>query len=169
MIMLAGCASTDVKNYSEEPSSDESVKNEVPLSKKVYYVQHRLIPNWLFSSEGAFFSDMQNGVTSELITATRDIVSQEFANQIVISAIVGQQAVLITFPEPESPPNCFYAIIEKTETGFKYTTYESTIDVTNSGIAGVVGGWDIEGGHQNYGPRGYKKASDFVNDVFGIN
>lgn len=37
----------------------------------------------------------------------------------------------------------------------------------DSGVFGVVGGWDSDGGHNNYGAREYKSSAEFIKDVLG--
>lgn len=165
VIAISGCVSTDVKN--EMDQSGETQEEEASLSKRVYYFQHKLIAKWVFESDGAFFFDMNNRNPQQLIDAASDIINPEYANKIAITPIVGRNAVSIRFPEPDSFGNCYFALIEKEGSGFSYYTYEKTMTFGEEAFVGVVGGWDNEGGHSNYGPRGYKREDEFIEDVLG--
>ncbi len=168
IVLVAGCAANGPQPPATAPAPAPAEDAEdAPISKRIYFFQHKLISKWVFESEGAFYADIKQGNVARLLSAAEDIVAPEYAKGIAITAIQNKEAVLITFPEPDSPPNCYYAIVEKVEDGFKYITYESTLDITDSGFFGVVGGWDSEGGHHNYGPREYRSSADFVADVLG--
>jgi hypothetical protein len=42
------------------------------------------------------------------------------------------------------------------------------MDFGGDKIVGVVGGWDSEGNHRNYGPRSYLKEEEFIKDVLSF-
>lgn len=143
------------KNYQEEP----------PLSERIYYFQHKLIPKWVFESNGEFFFDLNNRNPQQLVAAATDIVNAEYANEIIITPITNKSAVSIRFPEPNSFANCYFALIIKKDSAFSYYTYEKSMPFGKEAIFGVVGGWDNEGNHYNYGPRGYMSEEEFIEDV----
>lgn len=163
ILLVVGCATFNSINSSKSTSLSEQ-----PISKKIYYLQHKLIPNWVFNSMGVFFEEMKKGNDSSLIKVTIDIVNEEYAKGLIVNPDIDSNAILITFPEPKEYINCFYAIVQKCGNDFTYTTYEKTIDI-GGGFIGVVGGWDNKGSHLNFGPREYKSSSEFVNDVLKNN
>ena len=165
VIAVSGCVTTNVKNGVD---LKEGVQKEEPsFSKKVYYFQHKLIAKWIFESNGAFFFDMNNRKSQKLIEAASDIISQEYANKIIITPIAGRNAVSIRFPEPDSFGNCYFALIKKEDVGFSYYTYEKTMTFGEEDVVGVVGGWNKEGGHNNYGSRGYNSEKEFIEETLG--
>lgn len=183
VLLLAGCGSTTVKdNANSEAGTGEANsvaqssaehssaggEQEIPLDKRIYYLQHRLIPDWVFQSEGEFFFDIYNGQVDQLMDAVADLVSPEYARQIDVTPLYDKNAVVIRFPPPEEMPQCFYVLVKKRDDGFHYYTYEKAMNFGDDSVVGVLGGWDSEGSHQNYGPRSYSAQQDFVSDVLGL-
>jgi hypothetical protein len=176
--ICSGCSTTEKinntsKNKSNEKASQlspstENSSNEIPLSKKIYGFQHKLIPKWVFESEGKFFSDIKSGNISKLASAASEVVSPEYAIGVTVTPIENKEAVLITFPEPEDMAHCYFAIVEKIDSNYRYITYEKTFSFGDSKFVGAVGGWNEHGGHDNYGPRLYKTASEFIKDVLKL-
>ncbi|SMF19872.1 hypothetical protein SAMN02745866_01227 [Alteromonadaceae bacterium Bs31] len=168
IFLLSGCAATNVKDGSDVDDINEgkdATVSEVPFSKRVYYLQHKLISKWLFETDGAFFFDMKNGNASQLFQAASEIVSPEYADELYITPIEGREAVSIRFSEPEAYANCYYSIITKDGDEFSYYTYEKAMSFGSEPVVGVVGGWDSKGDHSNYGPRSYRSEEDFIKDV----
>lgn len=168
VLALSACVSSNGKEGANNAAVDESSSAYEELSQRVYFLQHKLISKWLFETEGDFFYDMQIGRIEKLLTAATEIVSQEYSEGIYVTPVENSHAVLITFPIPQKIANCFYALLLKDESGYHYYTYEKTIPMGDLSIAGVVGGWDSEENHHNYGPRTYTGASDFVKDVLTL-
>lgn len=160
--LLIGCSATEVKDV-KEPEKNEA--SEVPIAKRIYYFQHNLIRDWLFESDGEFFFDMKNGDVDYLIQAAAEIVNPEYADEIYITPIAGKDAVSIRFPEPNAYANCYYSIIKKDGDVFSYYTYEKTMNFGDESIVGVVGSWDSEGRHSNFGARGYSSEEEFIEDI----
>ncbi|MDM8564824.1 hypothetical protein QUF74_04145 [Candidatus Halobeggiatoa sp. HSG11] len=124
-----------------------------------------MITGWVFESGDTFYNDLREGNVERLYSAAESIISQEYSDQIVIIPIKDTSAVLILFPEPKLMPNCFFAMVIKNDNGYRYITYERTMDTTDSGFVGVVGEWNAKKNHINHGSRTYKKSSEFVAEV----
>lgn len=163
LIFLIGCNAT-------LPDKDqaENQNTELSYAKKVYYFQHKLIPQWVFESEGAFFFDLYNRQLEQFMLAAIDLLGEEYASQILVTSLYDNNSILIEFPKPNQFGNCFFALIVKEGDSYSYYTYEKTIKLGNDRIQGFVGGWGVEGGHRNYGPRSYKTSTDFVKDVLDM-
>lgn len=167
LLLLSACSSIPESNLT---AVEESKPQEWPTYKKVYYLQHKILPEWTFTSDGEFYSDLIKGDLSRLQLAASDVVSPSYANAITSEVIVEDGAVLIVFPTPKAYTNCYYVLIQKTADSFKYYTYEKTMNFGDDDTAiGVVGIWSSEGSHGNLGARAYIKSSDFVADVLDSN
>ncbi len=160
VVFLCGCNSTPEQDLSTKPLQT----TEVPKSQKIYFFQHKILPEWTFTTEGKFYDDLLKGDLSHLKTVATDIISIEYANG--ISSEVLEDAVLIKFPKPIAMANCFFVLILKSNDGFKFYTYEKTMSFGDDDpVIGVVGSWSPEGSHGNLGGRTYSEAAKFVSDV----
>lgn len=181
LILITGCAATMPKQESKSatPSastassksttSEENVVAEesddfTPQGKRIYFLQHKVIRDWVFESQGMFYADMRHGELEQLMAAAEKIVSTDCANGMEVIPIEGKPAVLIIFPKPEETPLCYFAVVERVgEDEFRFFTYEHTLP--HPSIYGVVGSWDREGNHHYLEERNYKTADKFVADV----
>lgn len=166
-LLFTACAGNQVKapgSASQTASSEQ--KKELTRHDRVYYFQHKMMPRWLYESEGAFFDDLINGQLNTLQEHAKRVVDEEFAAALELKVFQEHGAVLIIFQKPQSPPNCYYAVVQRDGEQFTYTTYESTVPMSDE-FVGIVGGWSKEGSHQNYGPRAYASADAFIFDVLG--
>lgn len=163
LLLIAGCSSQE--NSSAPITSTTMGVTRDDRSKSIYFFQHRQIPNWLFNTDGEFYDDMYAGFLGRLLAAASEIVDEDYSSKIIVESLEEKNAVLITFPSPDSMPNFYFALLIKNENGFSYFTYEKTIPSDDNTVVGVVGGWDSEGSHLNYGPRSYSSAKMFVDDV----
>lgn len=161
-LLLVGCAVNDLENSAILTSEAEA---EPPRSQRIYYFQHKLISNWIFNSDGAFFFDIQHGNDAQLMEVAAKVVAPEYAEGIVITPIIGRDAVSFRFPAPDSLANCYYSLVKKDEDSYAYYTYEKTMSFGDEEFVGVVGGWDNKGEHSNYGPRTYKTEQEFIEDI----
>lgn len=166
LLFLAGCSAARSETAYIAPS-ETSAPDELTQTEKVHFLQHRLINNWVFESDGEFFFDLYNGDVSRFLDTAAEVVTPEYADEIDIRPLVNDDAVLIIFPDPEVPPQCYYALIIKNGDEYAYYTYEKTADLGESDVAGVLGGWNDEGDHLNFGPRLYRTAEAFVRDTVG--
>ena len=135
------------------------------MHDRIYHFQHRMLPEWAHNSEGKFFKDLIDGHLDILLTAASNVVGEAFSKNISIQISNDGNGVLLIFPEPAEPPECYFVFITKVKEGYRFFTYEKTHDLLGSGNKGVVGEWLPDGKHLNYGPRKYEDAENFVNDL----
>lgn len=165
-VFLSACNSTPKQEESPVPNQNK----EVPVSEKVYFFQHKILPEWTFTTNRKFYADLLEGDLSHLRMAAKEIISSDYAKGVSSEVIKDSGSVLIKFPQPKAMANCFFVLITKTKDEFRFYTYEKTLSFgDNDPVIGVVGSWSSEGVHGNLGPRTYSKASDFVSDVLGKN
>ncbi|MBS1196972.1 MAG: hypothetical protein H6R18_757 [Proteobacteria bacterium] len=145
----------------QEPAKEPTMKD------RIYFFQHRLIPQWTHQSGGAFFNDLNAGKSEKLIEAATKIVSPEFAAAISVKKYPDKNGILIRFAVPVEVPQCYFAYIykDKNDNKFSLYTYEKTLDLLKEGNKGVVGLWSAEGGHSNLGARTYEDPESFVGEV----
>lgn len=139
------------------------------LHRRTYELQHRLIPNWVHKSEGAFYTALVVGDLARLREVAGELVSPDYAAGIKVTAYPALEGVLIEYPAPLTPPLCYFAFVHatgKSSTGYEIYTYEKTMKIPglDSGY-GVVGGWTPDGKHLNLGGRDYQDAESFVRDL----
>ena len=165
VVLVASCTATQ-----QETQAKKETNQELPDSKKVYFFQHQLLPEWTFTSNGSFFNDLVQGELTKLKAAATKVVSKDYADMIKTEIVNNQSAVLITFPKPRGMAECYYILIVKNNEDFAFYTYEKTMSFEqNDPVKGVVGMWSKEGSHGNLGPRTYTAASDFIQDVLSNN
>jgi len=147
----------------------EKQPGEPSLHQKIYLFQHRLIPQWTHRSNGAFFEDLSNGKHQRLLDVATELVSPNFSNGISIKPYLEKGGVLISFPAPTEPPECYFIYISKgvPNGAFSLFTYEKSRDIFSQGNKGVVGSWAAGGEHGNLGPRNYEDAESFVKEIQG--
>ncbi len=151
-----------------EQTKPEEQSTEAPESKRVYYFQHRLLPEWTFDSASAdvLFTDLMEGELTKLQSVAAEIISESYASEMTSKYYSEHKAALITFPTPTSFTNCFFILIKKGESGYRFYTYEKTLSFSEDDpVKGVVGHWSKDGGHGNLGGRTYTTADEFVNDL----
>jgi hypothetical protein len=165
--ILCGCVSTEVteKKTTEEVIVQE--EKEPTYQQKVYYLQHKVLPQWTHESEGKFLYDLMNDDLSQLKEVASDFISPEYAENITVKNIDGRNLAIIIFPQPKFPTHCFFVLIRRNEDSFYYTTYEkpSMFFTDDNDFVGVVGGWSSEGSHLNFGPRSYSDLDSFIKDM----
>ena len=146
--------------------ADDNISSEkASIHSKIYYFQHRLLPQWTHESKGAFFDDLMHDHPDKLMKAASEIVGEEFSRKLLVRKYNDFNGVLLTFQTPNEPPECFFIYIVKAKDGFKLYTYEKTTDLFGSGDKGVVGAWSADGKHSNLGPRKYDEADSFVTEL----
>ncbi len=158
LLTLSDARASGVAPADKEPST----------AQKIQYLQHRLIPGWAHQTDGAFFRDLSAGELTQLRAIATDLVSADYAKQIEVTAVPQQQGLLLTFPQPNVPPQCFFIFIQQRENNtYAVYTYEKAFSVTGleSGRVGVVGSWPADGGHANHGTRAYQDAESFLKDI----
>jgi hypothetical protein len=145
-------------------SSFQISANHSSYHDKVYYFQHRLLPEWTFQSDGKFFEDISNGEIEQLKTAASEIVSQKFAENISVQSVFENNAVLLLFPQPTQSPECYYILIVKDSNLFQFFTLEKANDIMKVGFKSVVCAW-TEKMHLNYGSRKYNDVDSFLKEI----
>ncbi|MEN7343044.1 MAG: hypothetical protein AAAFM81_08865 [Pseudomonadota bacterium] len=170
MLLLTSCVTQEAPQQTVEVASSDATEagakeaSEVPRSRRVYYFQHRMMPQWLFESNGEFFNDMMLGYRMSLRDAAEEVVDADFAGALHVDYNETYDAVLFSFEAPDSPPNCFFVALQRTNDGFRFITYESTIPLDDD-VVGVVGEWRENGNHGNLGPRSYRTLEAFADDM----
>ena len=103
---------------------------------------------------------------SQLRAAAEEIVTPEYAQGINASVVEDGNAVVLVFPDPKEPPDCFFVLIRKTGDEMSYLTYEKTLSLYGAeSFVGVVGAWMPGGIHGNQGGRTYSDVESFLEDV----
>jgi hypothetical protein len=167
-VLLGACNS--IPNQKEEVTSVTNQNGEVPISKKIYFFQHEILPEWTFTTDGKFYADLLKGDLAHLKMAATEIISNDYANGISSEVINDNGAILIKFPKPKAMTNCFFVLILKNKAEFSFYTYEKTMNFGGDDpVIGVVGSWSPEGNHANLGGRTYSNSSDFVSDILRKN
>ena len=140
---------------------------EPTTHQKIYFLQHKLIPMWTYQTNGAFFRDLSGGDSRKLLEVAAKLVSPEFSAGISVKPYPELNAVLISFPAPGQPPECYFIYIhgDPASNSFALFTYEMTRDLFNQGHKGVVGSWSTEGSHGNLGFRAYEDSESFVREM----
>ena len=147
-------------------SADDTTTQSAPSRHdRIYYFQHRVLPKWTHESEGEFYKSLLNGNYDILLETASKIVGEEFSNQISIKRHNDVKGVLLTFPTPVEPPECYFIFISKDDNKYRLFTYEKTADLFSTGNKGVIGEWSSEGKHKNLGPRKYEDAEHFIQDL----
>lgn len=140
-------------------------QHEPSPQERRYHFEHRLLPKWTHTTDGAFFSDLREGQPRRLIEAAADIVSSDYAAAIKVTPLSDENRVLISFAPPEDMAACYHVLIVRSDEGYRYLTLELTEDMLGDGTRSVFGGWTAEGGHRNFGARKYSDAESFVRDA----
>jgi hypothetical protein len=167
-VFLSACNSTPKQEVEVAPVVNQN--EEVPTSKKIYFFQHKILPEWTFTTEGKFYADLLRGDLAHLKLAATEVISNEYANGISSEVINDSGAILIKFPKPKAMANCYFVLILKNKEEFSFYTYEKTMNFGDDDpVIGVVGSWSPEGSHGNLGGRTYSKSSDFVSDILRKN
>lgn len=165
LLWLGACATKAPRPVESKNIQGKAQASGASFSQKVYFFQHKLVSEWLFFSDGAFFFDMINGSIAQFMAAATDVVGADYADNISITLMTDYQVVVLGFPEPRHPPNCYFALIRKQGDQYAYYTYEKTPDLWERPYYGVVGAWNKEGNHENFGPRDYRTQEAFVDDI----
>ena len=132
---------------------------------RIYYLQHKLIPRWLFESDGMFYKELNAGIPKHLADAAREIVSEKYAEKLSVENIQEFDGFLIVFREPSEVPECFYVIAANHNGDFRYYTLEKAEDIMKRGVKSVVGEWTSEGVHINLGARTFTDKANFIEAI----
>lgn len=162
LMLLTACSAKQQQSAVLKDLRDQ----RTAVSESVYYLQHRLLPHWTYTTEGGFYRDLLEGDMSRLKEAAAEMVSQDYADSIASKAVHDGNAILITFPAPKAFANCYYVLIVKNADDYEYFTYEKTMSFSKDDpVVAVLGHWSADGEHGNLGGRTYRAADAFVMDV----
>jgi hypothetical protein len=140
-------------------------QKEPTESDRVYYFEHKLLPGWVHKSEGAFYSDLEQGNTKQLTDAATEILGKDFADGIKIRKIDKPDGVLIAFPKPKEAPQCFFAAVLKDGSEYHYVTLELGEDIASDGSKTFLCEWANNGDHLDFGPRKYDDEAHFLSEL----
>ncbi|PTB88457.1 hypothetical protein C9927_04080 [Pseudidiomarina aestuarii] len=178
-LFLAGCASAPQQANDEELTKSEAealvagllAEDSDESEKYIYQFQHRILPEWTHHSDGQFYDELRAGDDSYFREVATEILGEDYANSIEIQSIENEEAVLINFPEPKSFTHCYAVLILKNPNfegavdTFQYITLEKTLPHDDHPRLAVLGNWNAEGSHGNFGARTYTDAQTFLEDV----
>jgi len=149
-------------------AAETAAQSELSRHDKIYYFQHRILSKWTHGSEGRFYQDLRNGDYRSMLETASEIVSVDFAINIRVQRLTEINGVLLVFPVPDEPPECFFILITRDGGDYRFFTYEITRDILGDGSKGVVGEWTADGQHRDLGPRPYEDAEQFIRDIKAI-
>ena len=129
------------------------------VQQVLYHFQHRLLPMWFYDSPKEFA-----GVLSEKDTALFEILSELLARGEAentfrpgefrvepVEVNEDTMAIKIKYPKPADAPLCFgaFCFFNKGFDKLRFFTIEKGEDI--EGGFPVLGSWDADGAHSNYG------------------
>ncbi len=167
LALLAGCATPSPAPAPAPPTETAAANAQ---HARIYQLQHRLVPNWVHKSSGAFYTALVVGDLGRLREVATDLVSADYAAGIKVTRYPALEGVLIEYPTPLTMPLCYFAFVHvnpKSSSGYDIYTYEKTMAFPGmEDVRGVVGSWSPDGGrHSNLGTRRYQDAESFVRDL----
>lgn len=172
LCLLGPCLAADTVADAPTPpasAASQATRPAPTLHQRTYQLQHRLIPNWVHKSSGAFYTALVVGDLGRLREVAGELVSPEYAAGIKVTPYPALEGVLIEYPEPLTPPLCYFAFVHvnaKSSTGYEIYTYEKTMKFPGlDNSYGVVGTWSPDGTHGNLGGRSYQDAESFIRDL----
>ena len=142
-----------------EASTRRSAK-QPSLHQKTYHFQHRLLPNWVHGTKGEFYKDLLAGRSKALMRA-----ASKYSQKVSVKTYPKKGGVLLGFQSPIEPTECYFAYISKTPKGFRFFTYEKSVDLFGDGLKGSIGEWHPGARRSNLGFRKYTDENSFLADV----
>lgn len=140
------------------PAQSEAPKTQPPAAlaepsahQKLYYFEHRLMPQWTHRSDGAFYADLREGKVERVKNAAEKLVGAAFAEKLTIENIEAPEGVLIELAPPTETTDCFFIFVAKADAGYRYFTFEKTEDLWGEGLQACTGEWTADGVHHNFG------------------
>lgn len=140
-------------------------ETEPSPQQRRYYFEHRLLPKWTHTTNGAFFTDLRGGSARRLVDAATEIVSPAYAAALTIKPLADENRVLISLAAPTDIAACFHVMIIRDGQTYRYLTLELTEDLLDNGTKSILGGWTADGGHLNFGARKYTDPESFVREA----
>ncbi|MBN2716035.1 MAG: hypothetical protein JXX14_09270 [Deltaproteobacteria bacterium] len=176
VFFIASCGATQTSNTASSsgtgaaPVSDSANTEKpdfasMPVEKRIYYFEHQFLPALTYTTDGAFLDDLLAGELGALMASATEMVSAEYAAGISVKVIDPEGAALLSFANPQNPPDCYFVFVSGKGDNAMHMTYEKAEDFTGEGVVGMVGMWTPMGDHANMGPRNYTDADSFVKDA----
>lgn len=172
-LLAGGCATTPrgAAPALPELSADDAAYGAYA---DAYFVQHRLLPAYLFGSLGAFFDD----VRERRAEALREIWDEHVRSlpggglDVELETDGDSEVLFLIFPDPPAMPLAHYAALVRTELSFRYLTFERTFAFSPDTPMACLCEWVDQGGspddgytHANYGPRPFAGLDAFKAEV----
>lgn len=141
-----------------------------------YVFAHRVMPR-LFYRDAAKLSNALAERRAELLRAMWIDLGEQFFSTaqvapdgidvVVPAATGGTKIVVLVFPKPEASAEAWFAaLVTKPDGSLQYLTLEKAIDLFGDGApATVLGGWDPEGAHLNFGEGSKPTVEEFEKRV----
>jgi hypothetical protein len=135
---------------------------------ELYALHHRILPDWLFNSNGLLFVSLLNDDIDRLRESIAEIAGPEYAAGVTSKVSADKRVVYITFPKPLRVPICYHVALLKTPEGYRYLTLERTEDPLSLGDVTFLCEWTPDMTHLNYGPRRYRSLDKFEAEVAAL-
>lgn len=169
MMLLLACSlslTPAVSLRAAEPPAPAAASTA--LTEDIYTLHHKVIPGILFSDKGTLmFDDLFSGRTSTFISMVRGPLGETYASGMKFKSEhhPDYDIVLISFPPPNAEPNCFQAVLVKSDNAFRYITLEAGNEIGGNKSVSFLCEWTPEFAHRNYGPRSYKELDAFRSEL----
>jgi len=159
------------------PAGGESPGTARASDRQHHYVfAHRVMPRLFFRDADRLMTAMAERRAELLRAMWVDLGEQFFSSaQVAADGIdvfvprpePGARVVVLVFPAPAAPAEAFFAALVALPDGQqRYFTLEKPVDpLGEGGPVTVLGGWDDEGAHLNYGPGPRPTPEEFVASV----
>ena len=162
-LLQFGCETAKVETAETGPAP----ASEPSRYDRVYFLEHRQLPQILEEDQERFFNALAEDGTSVIRYIWNTIVGEDGLDAIsteheVIS--VDRSIVFIQFPAPSRPVECYAAAVVRNGMEFQYITLEMTTDILGDGTKTCLCEWKA-GSHINYGPRNYADLDAFRSEV----
>jgi len=178
LVVVASCASapkSEVANPSGENAENAQADSPAgtnisdiasqPEDKRIYFFEHQFLPELAYQTNGEFLRDLLGGDTDPLMASASEIVSDEYARGITITVVNPDSTVLLSFANPQNPPDCFFIYVQGFGDNTVFFTYEKIEPMDGESMVGMVALWTNLGDHAIFGPRDYTDAASFIRDV----
>jgi hypothetical protein len=138
-----------------------------------YVFAHRVMPRLFYRDADRLMTAMAER-RAELLRAMWVDLGEQFFSTAQVAAdgidvfvpapAPGPRVVVLVFPRPVAPAEAFFAaLVEMPGGGLSYFTLEKPFDPLGEGVPEtMLGGWDQEGTHLNFGPGPKPIPEDFV-------
>lgn len=141
-----------------------------------YVFAHRVMPRLFYRDADRLMTAMAERRAELLRAMWVDLGEQFFSTaQVAADGIdvfvpapgAGPRVVVLIFPPPVAPAEAFFAaLVELPDKSLRYFTLERPVEPPGEGAPEtMLGGWDPEGAHLNYGPGPAPTPEEFARVV----